>query len=299
MALAGLAWGFTFVAPVLAPAAPVLLLAAGRFVVFGLAAVPQAARILAADPPWGRAVLHALTGSVLYYALLVAGIRLAGPTPAVAVIGLIPAVLAVLSARRARTGIGPLIPALTLLAAGQILIQLGDAPDTPSGAGQAHLAAGTALAGVAVASWCWYGLDSHRLLRERPDLVPLWAGAQGLAAAALSLPALVVVLVLTGVPDEPLRVAAVVVALGVLSSWLAVRLWNAAAPALPETLTSQLLSLETASGFVLAAAVAATWPSPLALAGEAAILLGCVLAVATANRSTSSAGDPRLPVPDA
>jgi drug/metabolite transporter (DMT)-like permease len=110
MVIAGAAWGAVFVAPGLAPLAPALLLATGRFVAFGAVSLPQVRRVLRADVPWGRVLAHALTGSVLYYALVALSVRLAGPTVAVATIGLVPVVMALISARgcctsgRGRTG---------------------------------------------------------------------------------------------------------------------------------------------------------------------------------------------------
>jgi drug/metabolite transporter (DMT)-like permease len=290
MVVAGAAWGFTFVAPALAPLAAPWLLATGRFVVFGLAALPQLTAVRAVGVPWGRAIAHALTGSVIYYALLVAAIRLAGPTIAVAVIGLIPVVTAVLSVRRDGGAVRPLVPALVLLGCGQVLVHSGgpaDSPDSPL-----LVAGGVLLALAALASWTWYGLDSMALLRGRPELGPVWASAQGLAAAGLSAPVLLGGLVVVGASADPLRVIAVTFALGLLSSWLAVRLWNAASPALPGHVNAQLLSLETAWGFVLAAVVAGVVPGPTVLLGELLIVLGCAAAVARTTRRRAPAPRP-------
>src|ERR1700761_1146659 len=90
MVIAGAAWGAGVVGPGLAPA---LLLATGRFVAFGAVSLPRIRRILRADVPWGRVIAHALTGSVLYYAMVALSVRLAGPTVAVATIGLVPVVM--------------------------------------------------------------------------------------------------------------------------------------------------------------------------------------------------------------
>jgi drug/metabolite transporter (DMT)-like permease len=140
---------------------------------------------------------------------------------------------------------------------------------------------GTVLALVAVASWSWYGLDSHRLLADRPDLGPVLAGAQGLAAGVLALPLAIWLLATGGVPAEPVRALLVVLFLGLVSSWLAVRLWHAAAARLSPVLVSQLMALETAWGFVFAALLAGAVPGPLALLGEVALVAGVALAVVT------------------
>jgi drug/metabolite transporter (DMT)-like permease len=292
MVVAGAAWGAVFVAPGLAPLAPALLLATGRFVAFGAVSLSQVRRVLRADVPWGRVLAHALTGSVLYYALVAVSVRLAGPTVAVATIGLVPVVMALVSARGRRSGaeldhrgstgrIAGLVPALALVGAGQVLLHVGPGQDWSLGA-----LVGLGLAVLALASWSWYGLDSHKLLHERPDLAPVLAGAQGLAAGVLALPAAVALVLIEGVPAQPLRALAVVLFLGLVSSWLAVRLWHAAAGHLSPVLVSQLMALETAWGFVFSAIAEGGLPGPVALAGEVAILGGVTLAVLTDARRT-------------
>jgi drug/metabolite transporter (DMT)-like permease len=205
-------------------------------------------------------------------------VRLAGPTLAVATIGLVPVVMALVSARRrGRAGLLALAPALALVAVGQVLVHTSPTP----GPGGWSAVIGTALALVAVVSWSWYGLDSHRLLAARPDLGPVLAGAQGLAAGVLALPLGAWLLATGGVPAQPVRALLVVLFLGLVSSWLAVRLWHAAAGHLSPVLVSQLMALETAWGFVFAALLAGAVPGPLALLGEVALVAGVALAVVT------------------
>lgn len=281
MVLAGAGWGAVFVAPELAPLAPALLLAMGRFVSFGVVSLPQLRAARRADVPWARVAAHAVTGSVLYYALVALSVRLAGPTLAVATIGLVPVVMALVSARHhGRAGLVALAPALVLVGIGQVLVHAGPA----AGPGGWAAVLGTLLAVGALVSWTWYGLDSHRLLARRPDLGPVLAGAQGLAAGVLALPVAVFLLVVEGVPAQPVRALVVVLFLGLVSSWLAVRLWHAAAARLSPVLVSQLMALETAWGFVFAAAVAGTLPGTTALLGEVALVAGVVLAVVSDRR---------------
>ena len=274
MVIAGAGWGAVFIAPELAPLAPALLLAMGRFVAFGAVSLPQVRAVWRADVPWGRVTLHAITGSLLYYGLVAVSVRLAGPTLAVATIGLVPVVMALASVR-GRAGLVALAPALVLVGIGQVLVHTAPTP----GPGGWSAVVGTVLALVALASWSWYGVDSHRLLARRPDLGPVLAGAQGLAAGVLALLVGVYLLVVGGVPAEPVRALLVVLFLGLVSSWLAVRLWHAAAARLSPVLVSQLMALETAWGFVFAAIAAGAMPGPLALLGEVVLLAGVTLAV--------------------
>lgn len=302
MVIAGAAWGAVFVAPGLAPLAPALLLATGRFVAFGAVSLPQLRAVRRVDVPWGRVIAHALTGSVLYYALVAVSVRLAGPTVAVATIGLVPVVMALVSARGTGRMAG-LLPALALVGAGQVLLHSQPGMMGAPGQGVSWSAlVGLGLAVLALASWSWYGLDSHRLLHDRPDLAPVLAGAQGLAAGALAVPAAVTLVLVEGVPAQPLRALAVVLFLGLVSSWLAVRLWHAAAGHLSPVLVSQLMALETAWGFVFSAIAEGGLPGPLALTGELAILGGVTLAVLVdarrmrvAARATAELSEPERP----
>ncbi|MDD7938818.1 EamA family transporter [Actinomycetospora lutea] len=280
MTLACAGWAAVFVAPELAPLAPALLLAMGRFVAFGAVSLPQARAVLRADVPWLRVLGHAVTGSLLYFGLVAVAVRLAGPTIAVATIGLVPVVMALLSNRRGLAGVRALLPALVLVGVGQVLVHLSPVP----GPGGASAVLGTVLALVAVASWSWYGVDSHRLLAARPDLGPVLAGAQGLAAGALALPIAIWLLASEGVPAQPGRALLVVLFLGLVSSWLAVRAWHAAAARLSPVLVSQLMALETAWGFVFAALLAGALPGPVALLGEVALVAGVALAVVADGR---------------
>lgn len=287
MVAAGAAWGAVFVAPALVPLAPALLLAMGRFVAFGAVSLPQVASVRRAAVPWGRVAAHALTGSVLYYALVAVSVRAAGPTVAVATIGLVPVAMALVSARRSGgRSVRSLAPALVLVGVGQVLVHAG-----PGATLDAATLLGTLLAVGALVSWTWYGLDSHRLLHARPDLAPVLAGAQGLLAGALALPVAVLLLVVGGIPAQPVRTLLVVLFLGLVSSWLAVRLWHAAAGSLSPVLVSQLMALETAWGFVFAAVAEGRVPSPVALAGEVAILAGVVAAVVADGRARPAPRD--------
>ncbi|MEO5734247.1 MAG: EamA family transporter, partial [Rubrivivax sp.] len=72
---AGLMWGLVFVAPLLLPEYPPALLAFGRYLAFGLIALPLAlldrariATLTAAD--WRAALALGVVGNIVYYLLL-------------------------------------------------------------------------------------------------------------------------------------------------------------------------------------------------------------------------------------
>jgi hypothetical protein len=81
---AGLVWGLVFVAPLMLADYPAAALSIGRYLAFGLIALPLAvlqrrslARLTRAD--WLEALCLALVGNLIYYASLAAAIQLAHP----------------------------------------------------------------------------------------------------------------------------------------------------------------------------------------------------------------------------
>ena len=84
---AGLLWGLVFIAPLLLPEYPAALLSVGRYLAFGLIALPLAwfdrtglRRLGRAD--WLRALELALVGNLVYYLCLAGAIQRAGaPLP--------------------------------------------------------------------------------------------------------------------------------------------------------------------------------------------------------------------------
>lgn len=99
---AGLTWGLVFVGPLLLPDYPAALQSFGRYLAFGLIALPLAGfdrralrELNGAD--WLEALKLALVGNVVYYLLLASAIqRTGGPLPTM-VIGTLPVVLALVS----------------------------------------------------------------------------------------------------------------------------------------------------------------------------------------------------------
>ena len=102
---AGLAYGLVFVAPVLLPQYPALLLSCARYLAFGLIALPlalmdrrQLAGLARAD--WIEALKLSMVGNLLYYACLAAAIQRAGAPLATMIIGTLPVAIAVVANRR-------------------------------------------------------------------------------------------------------------------------------------------------------------------------------------------------------
>ena len=316
---AGLLWGLVFVAPLLLPDYPALLLSAARYLAFGLIALPLAwwdraalAQLSRAD--WLEALKLSLVGNLLYYAFLAAAIqRAGGPLPTV-IIGTLPVVIAIATnwrdrrraaARAVAAGAAPgaatgadtplpwrrLAPSLLLLGAGIALVnhtELGRLR-TSADADLARYALGGLLAVGAVACWTWYPIRNADWMRAHPGRsARAWATAQGLAtlpAAALAFAAFWGWSALTQpawpmpLGPTPERFLGLMFAIGLFGSWLGTLCWNAASQRLPTTLAGQLIVFETLAALSYAWILRGQGPDVPALAGVALLVAGVVWAL--------------------
>ena len=316
--LAGLMWGLVFVAPLLLPDYPAALQSFARYLAFGLIALPlawwdraQLARLTRED--WIEALKLSVVGNLLYYLFLAAAIqRAGGPLPTM-IIGTLPVVIAIVSnlrssqAVRLRDGRLPwrrLAPSLLLIAAGiacvnhvelaRLQAEVG-APLPGSGApadaaqGLSRYALGALLAVGAVACWTWYPIRNADWLRRHPDRSPrAWATAQGVATLPLALLGLGGLwgwqLAAPGdfampLGPDPLRFVGLMLAMGLLASWLGTLCWNEASQRLPTTLAGQLIVFETLAALAYAWTLRGHGPDALTLAGVALLVAGVVWAL--------------------
>lgn len=307
---AGLLWGLVFVVPLLLPDASAWLLSAGRYLAFGLLALPLAwfdrralRGLTRAD--WRCALALAAVGNLLYYLLLAAAIQRAGAPLPTMIIGTLPVVIAV--AANAGAGRGAalpwtrLAPSLLLLAAGILLVERAElAPLPAAGAERGARLQAALLAAGAVACWTWYPLRNARWLRAHPDCsARAWASAQGLATLPLAAAALAIHVAATGsgrggaasaaasvLGAAPGRFVLLMLASGLLASWLGTLCWNAASRRLPTALAGQLIVFETLAALGYAYALRGHWPPAPTLAGVALLVAG----VWWALRSGAAAG---------
>ncbi len=299
---AGLMWGLVFVAPLLLPEYPAALLSVGRYIAFGLIALPLAfidwrrlRDLTRAD--WLEAGKLALIGNLVYYVLLAAAIqRAGGPLPTM-IIGTLPVVIAVTSnlcdwQRDGRLPWLRLAPSLALIALGIALVnhaelsQLRAEVDVDLG----RYALGALLAVGAVICWTWYPIRNADWLRAHPDRSPrVWATAQGVATLPLALAGLGALLLwdhATGGLDfawplgpAPARFVVLMLAIGLLASWLGTLCWNEASQRLPTTLVGQLIVFETLSALAYAFLLRGQWPGLATAAGIALLVAGVLWAL--------------------
>jgi drug/metabolite transporter (DMT)-like permease len=298
---AGLMWGLVFIGPLLLPDYPAALQSFGRYLAFGLIALPLAwadrrrlANFSRAD--WREAMRLGLIGNIVYYLFLASAIQLAGGPLPTMIIGTLPVVIAIASNLRdhARDGRLPwarLAPSLALIAAGIACVnrvelqalQVDPQADLP------RYALGALLALGAVACWTWYPMRNADWLRAHPDRSPrAWATAQGVATLPLALAGYLgfwLWSALSGSDFEmplgprPGVFVGLMFAIGLFASWLGTLCWNEASQRLPTTLVGQLIVFETLSALAYAFMLRGALPTPLTLAGIALLVAGVLWAL--------------------
>ncbi len=303
---AGLAWGLVFVAPVMLPGYPPLVLSAGRYLAFGLVALTMAwhsrqslQQLSSAD--WIKAGWLSLIGNLVYYVFLSAAIQTAGVPMPTMLIGTLPVVIAVVSNLSDRAlPWRRLAPSLAIILAGIVLVnqaEIAALTGLGESAGHGHESAlskqtlGALLALVAVVCWTWYPIKNARWMQRNPGVSPsTWATAQGLTTLPLALVAWCLALAVeTLAPsaagasqtrfDFPLgpqavRFVLLMTVIGLISSWLGTRLWNQASRLLPTSLTGQLIVFETLAALAYGYAWRGEMPAPTAALGIGLLIVG-------------------------
>jgi len=295
---AGLMWGLVFVGPLMLPEYPAALHTFGRYLAFGLIALPLAfvdradiRRLSRTD--WIAAIKLAAVGNVLYYLFLASAIQHAGGALPTMIIGTLPVVIAISAnlLNHQRDGRFPwlkLAPPLVLIVLGiafvnhvewTALVQNPTADTT-------RYIKGAALALGAVVCWTWYPLKNADWLRGHPDRNPrVWATAQGLATLPLALLGYAAFWLWTSVTHDPLPMPlgprplefmGLMMAIGLFASWLGTLCWNAASQRLPTALAGQLIVFETLAALAYAFWLRGQWPEPLTLTGIALLVAGVI-----------------------
>jgi drug/metabolite transporter (DMT)-like permease len=310
---AGLMWGLVFVGPLLLSEYPAALQSFGRYLAFGLIALPLAwfdrKRLseLTRDD-WLEALKLAAVGNVIYYLFLASAIqRAGGPLPTM-IIGTLPVVIAITANLRtgptgeARLPWGRMLPSLGLIAAGIALVnhvEITHLRQDPN-ADVARYALGAALAVGAVVCWTWYPIRNAEWLRAHPDRNPRsWATAQGMATLPLALlgyAGMWAWSALSGdtfpMPFGP-RVGDFLVlmfSIGLLASWGGTVCWNEASQRLRPSLAGQLIVFETLAALSYAFMLRREWPQPQTLAGIALLVAGVMWALRTRPEPLAAEG---------
>jgi drug/metabolite transporter (DMT)-like permease len=301
---AGLMWGLVFVGPLLLAEYPAALLAFGRYLAFGVIAVPLAladraalAQLTGAD--WRAAFKLALVGNIVYYLFLASAIqRAGGPLPTM-IIGTLPVVIAItanLRSRRCGSREPPLpwrrlAPSLASIAAGIALVNHAElaALQAEANADLGRYALGAVLAVGAVVCWTWYPIRNADWLRAHPERSPRgWATAQGLATLPLAVAGYALTWLWFAASGSafpmplgprPVEFVGLMFAIGLFASWLGTLCWNEASQRLPPAVAGQLIVFETLAALAYAFALRGAAPDAVTVAGIALLVTGVLTAL--------------------
>lgn len=296
---AGLMWGLVFIAPTLLGEYPPALLTVGRYLAFGLIALPLAwwdrerlAELERAD--WIEALKLAAVGNMLYYLCLSAAIqRAGGPLPTM-IIGTLPVVIAITAnlrpgGREARLPWARMAPSLLLIAAGLLCVNQAETAALAADADLGRYASGALLAVAAVACWTWYPIRNAEWLRAHAHRSPrAWATAQGLATLPLAAIGFAGLWFWSGLQGDafpmpfgprPGLFIGLMLAIGLLASWLGTLCWNEASQRLPPALAGQLIVFETLAALAYAFVLRGRAPGWLIGLGVVLLVAGVVRAL--------------------
>ncbi len=311
---AGLMWGLVFVGPLLLADYPAVMLSFGRYLAFGLIALPLAwwdranlRQMTRAD--WLEALKLALVGNIVYYLFLSSAIQRAGAPLPTMIIGTLPVVIATCAnirnvARDGRLPWARLAPSLALIALGIGLVnhtELQALRADPS-ADMGRYGLGALLAVGAVVCWTWYPLRNADWLRNHPGRSPRsWATAQGVATLPMAAVGYALTWAWFGATDAPWAMpfgprpatfVGLMLAIGLFSSWLGTLCWNEASQRLPTNLAGQLIVFETLSALAFAFLLRQEWPAPASLAGIALLVAGVAWALRVEPEAVAADGHP-------
>ena len=272
-------WGFAFVGPLLLSSTPPVVIAAGRYLAYGLTSLAALSLLGGLRQPlavWGEALGLSLFGMVLYFVALSAALHKAGVVLPTLIIGMLPISIplaACLLARRAPSLLQFLGFALTLL--GTWLAR----PQGSLVAGNEVLM-GTLLAVFSLLVWTFYALINSRLLQRRKAEITAqqWSALQGVAC----LPFVPLLMALGGTGFWAVQGSQwllVSLVLGVLCSWLANGLWNAASTRLGAQQLGPLIVVETLAGLLYGRLWSGQPWDGVVWLGAALLLAGVLLAL--------------------
>lgn len=300
---AGLAWGLVFVAPVLLPDYSPAMLTFGRYLAFGLVALPLAwrdrsalARLSRAD--WIEALKLAAVGNVLYYLALSWAIQSAGVPVPTMIIGTLPVVIAICAnlSQREIAWRRLLAPLMLMVAGitcvnGSELQRGGDAASGPT-----EWLGGLLLALAALVCWTWYPIRNADWVKRHPQVGSgTWATAQGVTTLPLAALGLGIYMTVTGAwtgeapwGPRPWTYAGLMLAIGLLASWLGTLCWNRASRLLPTSLAGQLIVFETLAALCYGFLHRGDWPDFWTWVGIALLLAGVLAGTRVFARQTPS-----------
>jgi drug/metabolite transporter (DMT)-like permease len=252
---AGALWGLVFVAPDVIRGFGPLMLATGRYLLYGIFALalvaPNWRRLLSGlgRAEWVALAWLSLLGNILYYVLLASAVQLGGVAMTSLVIGFLPVAVTIIGSRdQGAVPLRKLVPSLLLSFAGILCIgweSMGHA----KGLSLMTQALGFACAVGALISWTTFAVGNSRWLARLEGFSGHdWSLLIGVMTGAQALVLVPVAVLWEGVSQTAGQwelFAAVCGGIAVLSSIIGNGLWNRMSRLLPLTMVGQMILFET------------------------------------------------------
>lgn len=259
---AGAMWGLVFLAPKMVPEASPYLLAAGRYIAYGLIAAlliaPRWRKLvgLLDRKAWLALIWLSLAGNVVYYLFLVVSVHLAGVAATALIVGAVPVVVALWGLRDKNAPpirrVGPPI-ALAAIAIGLIGWDTFQRGQINSGESAWMVALGLVCALIALVMWTAYAVGNSQWMGRMTNITSHeWSLLTGVVTGGLALLLIVPAWITMGAHDSEFwtRFLAVSVSIAIAASVIGNAFWNRASRLLPLTMLGQMIVFETLFAFL-------------------------------------------------
>ncbi|MEM8797604.1 MAG: DMT family transporter [Pseudomonadota bacterium] len=282
-------WALAYAAPLAIPDASALEIVLGRFIVYGLISLFAFNPMRLLNMPGHllrRALLYALFGNIVYYVLLIFGMKWANAAIAVLILGMLPVTISLYGQLvQGRAGFWPLAVPLTVFSAGVVIFNLDHVEF--SNASRPYGWLGLAAIIACLLMWTWYAIDNAKFLRETTIVTASqWSSVIGIVSLGIALVALPVSWGL-GLARDPTilslselsEIAIWSILLGAGATWLGTTLFNLASRLLATPILGQLILFEVFFGLIYVFLLTGQGVGPFALLGSIIALLGLWLSV--------------------
>lgn len=245
---------------------------------------------------WLKALCFALVSNVIYYLLIVMGVRYASPAVAALIFGTSPIVISFYGNwKEGHASYKKLLIPTMLIVVGLFMINWEAlAWGTPHGSRLTYFLGLLCSAGAVVA-WTWFVAANATFLEEHPQICHSnWATILGLATLVWVIVISIILAVTIAVPSDIQRYMELSpemmnfiwgsLALGLAASWTGFFLWNKATAILPVSLAGQLTIFETIFGLIFVFSFESRLPSPFETAGIVCMLSAIVISLSGYQR---------------
>lgn len=286
-------WATALLVPYVLDSTQPILLALGRYIVYGLVSVAlylgTRPRIRFARDQWKTANIYAFTGNIGYYVTMALGVRYAGMTVAAMIIGILPlSIMAFGNLRNREIPFKKLfIPALFILI-GIVGINIETASGLPTDKTLFEFSLGVFFSFASLSFWTWYSVVNASWLERHPEVSDgSWTTAIGLCSLWQSAALIPFMPLFTGESvrnsiasaDPLILVLAALLYMGIINTWITTMWWNRLSRRIPLSLAGQLLVFATVASITYGHLVDQTLPSVSEIVFVALQILGVAFGI--------------------